>query len=97
MFKASVYLEELKKYRSDIYDICEKTVSSSYHDLDFIRLSKDVFQNCPSESIDFAVMEKTKRCVVYPLDIGWSDVGSWQSLWDVSDKTPTGTFAKVIS
>ncbi|STN22928.1 mannose-1-phosphate guanylyltransferase [Escherichia fergusonii] len=94
MFKASVYLEELKKYRSDIYDICEKTVSSSYHDLDFIRLSKDVFQNCPSESIDFAVMEKTKRCIVYPLDIGWSDVGSWQSLWDVSDKTPTGDVCK---
>ncbi|STH53260.1 mannose-1-phosphate guanylyltransferase [Escherichia coli] len=67
MFKASVYLEELKKYRPDINDICEKTISSSYHDLDFIRLSKDVFQNCPSESIDFAVMEKTKRCIVIPL------------------------------
>lgn len=94
MFKASVYLDELKKYRPDIYDICEKTVSSSYHDLDFIRLSKDVFQNCPSESIDFAVMEKTKRCIVYPVDIGWNDVGSWQSLWDISDKTPTGDVCK---
>ncbi|EGT0664553.1 mannose-1-phosphate guanylyltransferase/mannose-6-phosphate isomerase [Citrobacter werkmanii] len=94
MFKATVYLEELKKYRPDIYSICEQVVSSSYRDLDFIRLPEEIFKDCPAESIDFAVMEKTDRCVVCPIDIGWSDVGSWQSLWDISDKTHTGDVCK---
>lgn len=94
MFKASAYLEELKKYRPDIYSICEQVVSSSYRDLDFIRLPEEIFKDCPAESIDFAVMEKTDRCIVCPVDIGWSDVGSWQSLWDISDKTHTGDVCK---
>jgi len=90
MFKASVYLEELKKYRPDIYEACEEVISSSYRDLDFIRLQEDLFKTCPAESIDFAVMEKTDRCIVCPVDIGWSDVGSWQSLWEISNKTDSG-------
>ncbi|MDX7986415.1 mannose-1-phosphate guanylyltransferase/mannose-6-phosphate isomerase [Xenorhabdus sp. 12] len=94
MFKASVYLDELKKYRPDIYTACEQVMSSSFHDLDFIRLSKNMFKECPAESIDFAVMEKTDRCIVAPIDIGWSDVGSWQSLWDISEKTQTGDVCK---
>lgn len=94
MFKATAYLEELKKYRPDIYSICEQVVSSSYRDLDFIRLPEEIFKDCPAESIDFAVMEKTDRCVVCPVDIGWSDVGSWQSLWDISEKTHTGDVCK---
>ncbi|EOM2476790.1 mannose-1-phosphate guanylyltransferase/mannose-6-phosphate isomerase, partial [Escherichia coli] len=94
MFKASVYLEELRKFRPDIYNVCEQVASSSYIDLDFIRLSKEQFQDCPAESIDFAVMEKTEKCVVCPVDIGWSDVGSWQSLWDISLKSKTGDVCK---
>ncbi|MBS6489621.1 mannose-1-phosphate guanylyltransferase/mannose-6-phosphate isomerase [Citrobacter freundii] len=94
MFKATAYLEELKKYRPDIYSICEQVISSSYRDLDFIRLPEEIFKDCPTESIDFAVMEKTDRCVVCPVDIGWSDVGSWQSLWDISEKTHTGDVCK---
>lgn len=90
MFKASVYLEELNKYRPDIYESCKKIMLTSYRDLDFIRLEEEHFKDCPAESIDFAVMEKTDRCIVLPVDIGWSDVGSWQSLWDISDKTPSG-------
>lgn len=90
MFKASVYLNELKKFRPDIYSVCEQVVSSSYRDLDFIRLQEASFKDCPAESIDFAVMEKTERCIVCPIDIGWSDVGSWQSLWDISEKTAEG-------
>ncbi len=66
MFKASVYLEELRKFRPDIYNVCEQVASSSYIDLDFIRLSKEQFQDCPAESIDFAVMEKQKN-VLYAL------------------------------
>lgn len=94
MFKASVYLEELKRYRPDIYEVCEKVYSGAYHDLDFIRLPESLFLNCPAESIDFAVMEKTDRCVVYPIDIGWSDVGSWNSLWDISEKNQSGDVCK---
>lgn len=97
MFKATAYLEELKKYRPDIYSICEQVVSSSYRDLDFIRLPEEIFKDCPAESIDFAVMEKTDRCVVCPVDIGWSDVGSWQSLWDISEKHILAMFAKEMS
>ncbi|EGQ0034904.1 mannose-1-phosphate guanylyltransferase/mannose-6-phosphate isomerase [Escherichia albertii] len=94
MFKASVFLSELQKYRSDIFDVCEEVISASSKDLDFIRLPEGMFEKCPSESIDFAIMENTKRCVVCPVDIGWSDVGSWQSLWDLSDKSPSGDVCK---
>ncbi|EDM3820365.1 mannose-1-phosphate guanylyltransferase/mannose-6-phosphate isomerase [Salmonella enterica subsp. enterica serovar Adjame] len=94
MFKATVYLNELKKFRPDIYSVCEQVLSSSYRDLDFIRLPEALFKDCPAESIDFAVMEKTERCIVCPIDIGWSDVGSWQSLWDISEKTDEGDVCK---
>ncbi|EER4820943.1 mannose-1-phosphate guanylyltransferase/mannose-6-phosphate isomerase, partial [Escherichia coli] len=94
MFKASVFLSELKKYRPDIFEVCEEAISASSKDLDFIRLPERMFEKCPSESIDFAVMENTKRCVVCPVDIGWSDVGSWQSLWELSDKSPSGDVCK---
>ncbi|EBP3805989.1 mannose-1-phosphate guanylyltransferase/mannose-6-phosphate isomerase [Salmonella enterica] len=94
MFKASVYLNELKKFRPDIYSVCEQVVSASYRDLDFIRIPEALFKDCPAESIDFAVMEKTEHCILCPIDIGWSDVGSWQSLWDISEKTDEGDVCK---
>ncbi|EDH1076679.1 mannose-1-phosphate guanylyltransferase/mannose-6-phosphate isomerase [Salmonella enterica subsp. diarizonae] len=94
MFKASVYLNELKKFRPDIYSVCEQVVSASYRDLDFIRIPEALFKDCPAESIDFAVMEKTEYCILCPIDIGWSDVGSWQSLWDISEKTDEGDVCK---
>jgi len=94
MFKASVYLNELKKYRPDIYSACEMATSSSYQDLDFIRLDENLFKDCPAESIDFAVMENTERGIVCPINIGWSDIGSWQSLWDISEKTEAGDVCK---
>lgn len=68
MFKASVYLDELKKFRPDILAACKESLSSASTDLDFIRLNSDVFAECPDESIDYAVMEKTQDCVVIPLD-----------------------------
>lgn len=86
LFRASVFLQELKKYRNDIYDVCMTAVSSSSTDLDFTRIDLDIFSECPSESIDYAVMEKTDRGVVVPLDANWSDVGSWSSLWDINQK-----------
>ena len=86
MFKASVYLDELKKFRPDILAACKESLSSASTDLDFIRLNSDVFAECPDESIDYAVMEKTQDCVVIPLDADWSDIGSWTSLWEISEK-----------
>jgi len=59
-------------------------------DLDFVRVEKAAFLACPSDSIDYAVMEKTADAVVVPMDAGWSDVGSWSSLWDISDKDAAG-------
>ncbi|WP_113906560.1 mannose-1-phosphate guanylyltransferase/mannose-6-phosphate isomerase [Aliidiomarina celeris] len=90
MFRASRYLEELKVHRPDIYAACEKAIGDTSDDLDFVRVDKEAFINCPEDSIDYAVMEKTTDAVVIPMDAGWSDVGSWSSLWDVSDKDDNG-------
>ena len=90
LFKASKYLEELKNFRPDIYDACESAIADAQVDLDFLRVDKIKFESCPSESVDYAVMEKTKDAVVVPLDAGWSDIGSWSSLWDISEKDCSG-------
>lgn len=86
IFKASVYLAELKQHRPDIYSACEQAMAEVDPDLDFIRVNKEAFLACPDDSIDYAVMEKTTKAVVVPLNAGWSDVGSWSSLWDVTRK-----------
>lgn len=90
LFKASRYLEELEKYRPDIYVACKDSIDSIESDLDFLRIKKENFMTCPSESIDFAVMEKTTDAVVVPMDAGWSDIGSWSSLWNISEKDKNG-------
>ncbi|NVK01968.1 MAG: mannose-1-phosphate guanylyltransferase/mannose-6-phosphate isomerase [Oceanospirillaceae bacterium] len=90
LIKASRYLEELRRYRPDILSVCEKSFATSVKDLDFLRLDESVFKECPDESVDYAVMEKTADAVVVPLDAGWSDVGSWSSLWEVSEKDSDG-------
>ena len=90
IFKASKYLEELERYRPDIYNICKSATIKTELDIDFLRVDKDIFEECPGESIDFAVMEKTTEAVVVPMDAGWSDIGSWSSLWDVSTKDESG-------
>lgn len=88
MFKASKYLSELSHFRPDIYAACENSMRSSFldNDQDFIRIDKKYFNQCPEESVDYAVMEKTQSAVVVPLDASWNDVGSWSALWDVNDK-----------
>ena len=85
-FKASVYLEELNKFDSEIFKVCEQAINNKIEDLDFIRITKEIFEKCPDNSIDYAVMEKTSDSVVIPLDAGWSDVGSWSSLYEISEK-----------
>ena len=90
LFRASKYLEELKRFRPDIYEACASSIDNMQTDLDFLRVDKVKFESCPSESADYAVMEKTKDAVVVPLDAGWSDIGSWSSLWDISEKDING-------
>jgi mannose-1-phosphate guanylyltransferase len=90
LFKASTFLKELETYRPDIAAACEAAIDNVVSDLDFIRINFDAFMSCPSESIDYAVMEKTGYAVVVPLDAGWNDIGSWASLWDISDKDEFG-------
>jgi len=94
LFKASRYLEELEKFRSDILNSCKKAMESAQQDLDFLRPEESSFLQCPSESIDYAVMEKTKDAVVVSLDAGWSDVGSYSALWDVCPKDDNGNVLK---
>jgi mannose-1-phosphate guanylyltransferase len=86
VLRAKKYLEELEKFRPDILDACRAALSSQTVNTNFVTVDKDIFSNCPDESIDYAVMEKTHNAVVVPLDAGWSDVGSWSALWDVNDK-----------
>ena len=82
MFRARAYLGELKKHAPAILSACEDAVAAAKRDLDFTRLPAAEFGACPSDSIDYAVMEKTGSAVVVPLDAGWSDVGSWSALQD---------------
>lgn len=86
LFRASVYLDELRRARPDIHDICKKAADNMEHDLEFERVPSDIFNACPDESIDYAVMEQTGRAAVVPFDAGWSDLGSWSALWDVEQK-----------
>jgi mannose-1-phosphate guanylyltransferase/mannose-6-phosphate isomerase len=80
MFRARRFLEELRQFAPDMLAVCEKAVASATTDLDFTRLPASVFGECRSDSIDYAVMEKTRDAVVVALDAGWSDVGSWSAL-----------------
>ncbi|MGH8142234.1 MAG: mannose-1-phosphate guanylyltransferase/mannose-6-phosphate isomerase [Steroidobacteraceae bacterium] len=80
LFRARRYLEELEKYAPDIASVCRTSFAGATRDLDFTRIDTRAFESCRSESIDYAVMEKTRDAVVVPLNAGWSDVGSWASL-----------------
>ena len=94
MFKASRYLAELQQYRPEIYQACRSAMDNCSADLDFIRPDKVAFERCPDESIDYAVMEHTQQAVVVPLDAGWSDVGSYSALWEVSQQDQNGNVCK---
>jgi mannose-1-phosphate guanylyltransferase/mannose-6-phosphate isomerase len=82
VFKAARYLAELAEFAPDILAASTAAFKAATADLDFVRIDRAAFQTCRSESIDYAVMEKTRDAVVLPLDAGWSDVGSWSSLFD---------------
>ena len=90
MFKAGVYLNELKKNYPEILQICKDSIididKSDSSDSNYINIDDHVFKNCESISIDYAVMEKTSEAVVVPMDADWSDIGSWSSMWEISKK-----------
>lgn len=89
-FKAGSFLRELEKFNPAMLSVCRDALKAAKVDLDFVRLDKDIFAGCPADSIDYAVMEKTDKAVVIPLDAGWNDVGSWSALWDVTAKDAFG-------
>ena len=94
MFRASRYLEELESFRPDILAACRQALAGGSQDMHFTRVDEAAFAACPDDSVDYAVMEKTADAVMVPLDAGWSDIGSWTALWDVSDKDQQGNVFK---
>ena len=90
LFSARAYLKELEAYRPDILNACKAAIADASTDLHFTRVNAELFERCPSESVDYAVMEKTDKATVVALDAGWSDIGSWSALWDVSAKDEVG-------
>ncbi len=94
VIKAEIYLEELKIHDSDMHTQCEKAFNASKHVDNYLHVDLDAFTACRDDSIDYAVMEKTDKGVVVPLDSGWSDVGSWSALWDISEKDDNGNVCR---
>jgi mannose-1-phosphate guanylyltransferase/mannose-6-phosphate isomerase len=94
MFQARRYLEELERWAPAIAKACRAAFEASSTDLDFIRIDAKKFAECPSDSIDYAVMEKTGDAIVVPLDAGWSDVGSWSSLHEASEADAHGNVVR---
>lgn len=94
MFRANTLLEELATWAPDILQSCEQAFRTIHKDLDFHRISQESFSECRSESIDYAVMEKTSNAVVVPLQSDWSDVGAWSAIWSVTDQDELGNATK---
>jgi len=94
LFRASRYLDELRSHEPDIYDTCVLALERSKAEGERLHIDPHIFECCPDNSIDYAVLEKTQRACVVPLTAGWSDVGSWSSLWQVNAKNAEGNVLK---
>ncbi len=94
VFRAGADLREIERFAPDILSACRDAHAASTRDLDFLRLDETAFTACPSDSIDYAVMEKTDRAYVVPLDVQWSDVGAWDALWSIVDKDDRGNVVR---
>ncbi|HTV31051.1 MAG TPA: mannose-1-phosphate guanylyltransferase/mannose-6-phosphate isomerase, partial [Xanthobacteraceae bacterium] len=90
MFGAAAFLAELERLRPEMVACCRRALDDARSDVDFIRLDKTAFADCPADSIDYAVMEHTARGAVVPVSMGWSDLGAWNALWEISDKDAQG-------
>jgi mannose-1-phosphate guanylyltransferase/mannose-6-phosphate isomerase len=86
LFRTDVILDEMRRLEPDMVGACEEALEKGVKDLDFLRLDPEAFSACPSDSIDYAIMEKTDSGAMVALDAGWNDLGSWEALWDVGDK-----------
>ena len=93
VFQARRFLEELQRFRPDIAAAAKAAWQAGKSDLDFLRLDAAAFEACPSDSVDYAVMERTSASVMVQADIGWSDVGSWAALWETGKKDAAGNVA----
>ncbi|HEY0635364.1 MAG TPA: mannose-1-phosphate guanylyltransferase/mannose-6-phosphate isomerase [Gammaproteobacteria bacterium] len=95
MMMATVWLEQMARFRPEILAACRTALEKASADRDFCRIDKATFTACPADSIDYAVMEKVEALgAVVPLDAGWSDVGAWTALWDVLPKEESGNVIK---
>ncbi|MBM3106674.1 mannose-1-phosphate guanylyltransferase/mannose-6-phosphate isomerase [Pseudomonas sp. V1] len=94
MFRASRYLEELRRFAPEIHDACHDAFGGASRDMHFTRVDAARFAQCPDDSIDYAVMERTHDAVLVPLDAGWSDIGSWSALWDTAEKDHAGNVCR---
>lgn len=90
LFKASVFLAQLTQFNPDIVHACTAALKAAQNDLDFCRVDAAAFASCPADSVDYAVMEKTRLAAVVPLDADWNDVGTWTSVWQVSPQDACG-------
>lgn len=90
LFSAQSYLDELERFQPAMVEACRAALAGASQDLDFTRLDAEAFKACPSDSIDYAVMERTEQAAVVPLEAGWSDIGSWSALWDVKEHDAQG-------
>ncbi len=99
LFKASAILAELERLAPEVVSACRSSLEHDSSDLDFLRLEREAFASCPSVALDVAVMERTDRGAVLPLEAGWSDVGSWSALWETADQDSDGNVlrGRVIS
>ena len=99
LFKASAILAELERLAPEVVSACRSSLEHDSADLDFLRLERETFASCPSVALDVAVMERTDRGAVLPLEAGWSDVGSWSALWETADQDSDGNVlrGRVIS
>jgi mannose-1-phosphate guanylyltransferase/mannose-6-phosphate isomerase len=94
LLRAQSYLDELGKYAPDILSCCQQAMDAATVDMHFVRPDAELFERCPSDSIDYAVMEKTDAGGVVSLDCGWSDVGAWSALWEVAERDPQGNVCR---
>lgn len=90
LMRASIWLEEMRRFAPDILQHCSTAFANGRRDGEFYRVQPDAFRACKSDSIDYAVMEKTDRAAMVPMDAGWSDVGAWSTLWEVSEQDAAG-------
>ena len=94
LFSAERFISEMERLEPAMLAACRESVEKGRKDLDFIRLEEKAFAKCPSQSIDYAIMEHTPHAAVVPVDMGWSDVGSWHALWEITEKGQSGNAIK---